>query len=69
MTFKRLKYSGLLVMCKKGGLKGREPLKLCIMIAKENGKRENKWPCSPKEYFIIATICQSISCPGLLSVR
>jgi hypothetical protein len=50
-------------------LKGREPLKLCIMIAKENGKRENKWPCSPKEYFIIATICQSISCPGLLSVR
>ena len=37
-----MKYSGLLVMCEKGGLKGREPLKLCIRIAKENGKREEK---------------------------
>jgi hypothetical protein len=29
-------------MCEKGGLKGREPLKLGIMIAKESGKREAK---------------------------
>jgi hypothetical protein len=40
MTFKGLKYSGFLMMCQKGGLKGREPLKLGIMIAKESGKKD-----------------------------
>jgi hypothetical protein len=28
------------MMCEKGGLKGREPLKLGIMIAKESGKKD-----------------------------
>jgi hypothetical protein len=41
-TFKGLKYSGLLVMCENGGLKGKEPLKLGIMIAKESGMRKEK---------------------------
>jgi hypothetical protein len=44
-TFKGLKYSGLLVMCKNGGMKGRALLKLGIMIAKESGKREAKDTC------------------------
>jgi hypothetical protein len=30
------------VLCEKGGLKGREPLKLGIIIAKESGKKEEK---------------------------
>jgi hypothetical protein len=28
------------MMCEKGGSKGREPLKLGIMIAKESGKKD-----------------------------
>jgi hypothetical protein len=28
------------MMCEKGGLKGREPMKLGIMIAKESGKKD-----------------------------
>jgi hypothetical protein len=39
-TFKESKYSGLLMMCEKGGLKRREPLKSGIMIAKESGKKD-----------------------------